>query len=345
MKYVGLEMNEKKVVSRSVAFALTIIIVTLSFSLAGVTVNYTFIVSEKDDVIASLNSQVTSLQNNYSQLTENYSQLSLSYSQLTGNYDALNATYTWLQITYSQLQANYSKEMSLRIGTTLETYYDYVRANVMSLGGEPLGEEKWYEYPNYYSDSVSFAANEAAHDAGNLYWPSMETRSRYYEITGEHAYDTANEIMDKAITYCNITVADSSVEKIDKILRFINSEVTYQSKLLDHMWFPTETLTFKSGDCTSFSILAACMFEKLGIKAAIGFFTYQNEGHAMVLVRLNDLESYGYVYHSSLTSYGLLTGRWIVIEPQFSSLSQYSSNLGLVQKWNIVAASEVPYGA
>ena len=69
-------MNEKKVVSRNVALALTIMVVILLFSLAGVVVKYTFIIGEKDDAIASLNSQVTSLQNNYSLLSENYNQLS-----------------------------------------------------------------------------------------------------------------------------------------------------------------------------------------------------------------------------------------------------------------------------
>jgi hypothetical protein len=138
--------------------------------------------------------------------------------------------------------------------------------------------------------------------------------------------------------------SDSDVDKIDKILGFIHSQVEYQSKLLDHMWFPTETLMYKSGDCTSFSILAACMFEKVGIKAAIGFFTYQDEAHAMVLVRLDDLGDYGYCSFPSLTSYGLSASKWIVIEPQYSSLSQYSSNLDWVHQWGIVAACEVIYG-
>ena len=80
--------------------------------------------------------------------------------------------------------------------------------------------------------------------------------------------------------------------------------------MLDHMWFPSETLAFRSGDCTSFSILAASMFEAVGIKSAIGFFrNNRGEYHAMVLVHLNDLGSYNYYYYyynNDLTSYGLM---------------------------------------
>jgi hypothetical protein len=324
-------MYEKNVVSRNVAIALAAISIVLFAGLVGEMSYNVFIINERsNETIASLHSQVASLQNDY--------------SQLANDYDQLTASYDWYQTAYNQLLDNYSIEATLRIGTTLETYYDYVRANVVSLGSEPLSEERWYDYPNYYSNSVTFAAYEAAHDAGNAYWPTMETGSNYYEITGEHADDTANIIMEQAIIFSGVKASDSDVDKIDKILGFIHSQVEYQSKLLDHMWFPTETLMYKSGDCTSFSILAACMFEKVGIKAAIGFFTYQDEAHAMVLVRLDDLGDYGYCSFPSLTSYGLSASKWIVIEPQYSSLSQYSSNLDWVHQWGIVAACEVIYG-
>ncbi len=323
-------MYEKNVVSRNVAIALAAITIVLFGGLV-VAISYNVqTMGVSDNEIASLHSQIESLQNDYSQLTD--------------DYDQLTASYDWYQTAYDQLLINYTIETALRIGTTLETYYDYVRANVVSLGSEPLGEERWYEYPNYYTNSVEFAAYEAAHDTGNAYWPAMEEGTDYYEITGEHAYDTANMIMEQAVAFSGVMASDSDVVKIDKILGFIHSQVVYQNRLLDHMWFPTETLMYKSGDCTSFSILAACMFEKVGIKAAIGFFTYQDEAHAMVLVRLDDLGDYQYSYFSSLTSYGLSAGKWIVIEPQYISLSQYQSNLDWVQQWGIVAACEVIYG-
>jgi len=80
------------------------------------------------------------------------------------------------------------------------------------------------------------------------------------------------------MTLAGISSSDSDVTNIDKVLAFINSDVHYESRLLDHMWFPCETLTFHSGDCTSFSILAAAMFEEAGIKTAIGFYYNQTMG-------------------------------------------------------------------
>lgn len=323
--------------------------------------------------INALQSEKTALQDSYDALQQNYTQLNTRYVTLNNYYNSLSASYNSLYSNYTNLQSNtvsktaynqlvtqynalsdnynqinsrYVAETTLRIGTTLETYYDYIRANSYTLGADPLGEERWYLYPNYYSDSVIFAADEAAHDAGQAYWPTYEQATDYYTLTGEHASDTAASIIQDAITYSGVTATDSNVVKIDKILDFIHSHVAYQTRLLDHMWFPTETLTFKSGDCTSFSILAACMFEEVGIKSAIGFFTNGTlGGHAMVLVRLDNLGGYGYRYYSDLTSFDLTSGKWIIIEPQSSSLSDYSDNLDWVSYWSIVAASEVPYGA
>ena len=323
-------MYEKNVVSRNVAITLAAITIILFGSLVVVISYNVQTMGGSSSEIASLRSQVQSLQDDYDQLSDNYDQLTASYNQERTAYDLL--------------LINNTIETTLRIGTTLETYYDYVRANVVSFGSEPLGEERWYSYPNYYSNSVEFAAYEAAHDAGDAYWPNMEEGTDYFETAGEHAYETANGIMERAVAFCGIGPNDTDIVKIDKILSFINSHVEYQSRLLDHMWFPTETLMYKSGDCTSFSILAACMFEKVGIKSAIGFFTFEDDAHAMVLVHLDSLGEYAYSYFDSLTSYDLASGKWIIIEPQYSSLSQYSNNLDWVQQWNIVAACEVIYG-
>jgi hypothetical protein len=130
-------------------------------------------------------------------------------------------------------------------------------------------------------------------------------------------------------------------------MKFTNSLVHYEHKLIDHMWFPTETLTFRSGDCTSFSILESSLFEMVGIKSAVGFFrNSQGEGHAMILVHLDSLGGYRYYYYPDLTSYGLSTGQWIIIEPQYYSLSQQQSKQDQwIPQWRLVAAAEVSYGA
>jgi hypothetical protein len=301
-----------------------------------------------------LNTEYTTLSSTYNALNTNYTKLNTEYTKLSSTYNTLSLNYHNLQIennnlnsqvdtltsSYNQIKTSYDEEKSLRIGTTLETYYDYVRAHYA-----PSYEDNWVQYPNYYSLSVGFAANEAGHDADQLYWPSLEKQTRYFNITNEHAPASGFRIVSSALTYAGVNSYDSNITKIDKILKYIHTIVVYQTRLLDHMWFPSETLTFRSGDCTSYSILAASMFEASGIKSAVAFFkNTKGEYHAMVLVYLQNLGGYGYSYYSDLTSYSLKTGRWIIIEPQFSSVSSYSSDLAWVSQWNIVAASEVPYG-
>ena len=156
-------------------------------------------------------------------------------------------------------------------------------------------------------------------------------------------YSTRLHEVACALEYSGVIFGQNNVAKIDKTLSFIHSHVTYSSRLLDHMWFPSETLTYESGDCTSFSILAASIFEANGVTSAIGFFKNdKGEYHAMVLVHLDDLGSYSYSSYDDLTSYNLKQGKWIIIEPQQTSLSEYSSTW--VSQWHLVAASEIPYG-
>jgi hypothetical protein len=145
----------------------------------------------------------------------------------------------------------------------------------------------------------------------------------------------------------NLTAGDSDIVKVDKIMRLIDSSVTYEHRSSTEILFPTEVLTFGSGDCTGFSCLVACLFEEVGIKSAIGFFTNSTypEGHAMVLVHLDDLGFYAYSYYSDLTGKGLSSGKWIIIEPKDGSLSAYSHNLNWVNLWSLSTADEVPYGA
>jgi hypothetical protein len=96
---------------------------------------------------------------------------------------------------------------------------------------------------------------------------------------------------------------------------------------------------FKSGDCEDFTILASALFKKIGIDSAFGRFKNdKNEYHAMVLVHLENLGSYGYWYYSDLTYYGLASGKWIIIEPQYTIENQ---NTDWIKQWTIVAAASL----
>jgi len=257
---------------------------------------------------------------------------------LNSEIDALEKEKLNLEIEIEFLE-------TIRIGTTLETYYDDVRANVVTLGGNPLGEEEWWKHPNYYENSVWLATCMAAHDAGNLYWPSFETE--YNETIGETSSDTAYYILSDFLTRCSVLRSFNIETKIDKILKFANSVIDYETRLLDHMWFPAETLTFGSGDCTSFSILIASLFEMVDIKSAIGFFLNdQGDAHAMVMINCEELPNYKTWGFDDLTSYGLSSGRWIIIEPQYISLAEQEKYQDdWIPQWNLEVVSEVKYGA
>jgi hypothetical protein len=315
----------------------------------------------------SLQTSYSNLQQNHTRLQELYATLNESYnlaqtrvsslesqvSSLQGQIAAFRNQVNNLQSSYQTLQAQYTSAQyslttweSLHIGTRLETYYDYVRANVVSLNFQPLGEERWYSYPNYYNLSVQFAADEASHDAGHLYWPSLNAETEYYYYATEYSYQTASKILLDALALANISSLDMGTTKIDKVMRFTSSIVHYEEKLIDHMWFPAETLAFRSGDCTSYSILESALFEMVGIKSAIGFFKNdRGDGHAMVLVHLDEISGYSSWYYSDLTPWGLSSGKWIIIEPQYSSLSQQEQRQdSWMPQWDLVAAAEVPYG-
>ncbi|MEM4140028.1 MAG: hypothetical protein QXG36_02890 [Nitrososphaeria archaeon] len=300
-----------------------------------------------------LQDNYTNLNIRYDRLKSDHEQLIIQYNALQLEFDGLATNYKKLELSYANLSAQYTivqHELSiwkqLQIGTTLETYYDSVRANVLAIGGYPLGEERWWLFPEYYEISVKLAAEMAAHDAGNIYWPKLECESKYYEYTGEYSSQTARRILAEAIHFAGIKTSDDPVTKINKIMNFTNLLIHYEYRLVDHMWFPTETLAFRSGDCTSFSILEAALFEMVGIKSAIGFFkNSEGEGHAMILVRLDDLEGYQYYYYPDLTSLGLSKGKWIIIEPQYNSLyEQQLKQDNWIPQWKLIVAAEVPYG-
>lgn len=247
--------------------------------------------------------------------------------------------------SYMGSQAQYAVWLSLNVGTALENYYDYVRSNTYSSGLGLVDEGEWREFPNYYDLSVTFAAELASHDIGNCWWPALEAASGYYNRTGEYSYQTSSRIMDLAMIASGICPSDSALAKVEKVLSFTNTFVHYEDRILDHMWFPCETLTFRSGDCTGFSILAAALLERAGIKAAIAFFANSTIGHhAMVLVNLDNLGPFGYWYYEDLTAYGLDSGKWVIIEPQCPSLSVQQSTLDWIGYWDLAACAEVPGG-
>jgi len=292
-----------------------------------------------------LNSSYHLLSEEYGELQQRFDYLSQSHSNLENQYNILENTYADLQAQHNQLQTRfgslelsytalrreYEVEQCLRIGNSLESYYDLLR---QELG--PTGTKRWWTYSeSYWQAAVNFAANLAMHDLRRIYWPNIE--EDYVEDVGEYSYDTAREKIDEIIELVGVSYYDTPIGRIRKTLDFIYQYIHYESEVNDIFLALVETLGYKSGDCDDFSVLAAALLEDLEIDSAIGFFRNdQNQYHAMVLVYLEDLGDYRCWYFSDLTDKGLKEGTWIIIEPQLTIDYQDSD---WIQQWDLLVAA------
>lgn len=281
--------------------------------------------------INALEIENTSLQSQMDTLEAENSGLETQVNSLQTEVGNLQTETNQLEDQLATLQKDYEIEKALRIGNSLESYYDYLREE---LG--PTGTKWWWTYDqSIWQTQVDFAANLALHDLRLIYWPSIE--EVYYEDVGEYSYDTAKKKIDDLVILIEIEINDTATERIGKVLEFINMRIHYESEVNDVFLAPVETLGFKSGDCDDFSILAAALFEVMGIDAAVGFFRNENyEYHAMVLVQLEDLAGYGCWRYSDLTDIGLETGNWIIIEPQATIDNQGDDWIG---QWSLLVAA------
>lgn len=265
------------------------------------------------------------LQGNYQELARDYLNLEANYRSTLSLYRSLQSEHSSLNQLYVQLEGRYEVETILRIGNSLESYYDLLR--------EEHGPEWWWSWQR----EANFCADLALHGLGLVYWPSIE--DDFISKVGTHSYTLAEEIIDEVIDYLGIHTWDTETNKIMKILEFINENIHYEYEVNNPYLAPAETLGLKSGDCDDFTILACALFEAVGIEAAFGVFRNDaNRYHAMVLVHLEDLGIYGYWHYSNLTGYGLASGKWIIIEPQRTIGYQDSMGIG---EWSLVAASAV----
>ena len=271
-----------------------------------------------------LEENYTSLQSQHNTLTSEYSSLSSEYSSLSSQYYDLNSKYTQLTQLTSQLPITHLMAlMDTQIRESCQPNYS-----------------PWLGQYVYDQASVEYAATVCAHDLGRRYWPSVE--ANYYNIAGRQLCDDAHTRITNLVNSLGITSYMTTNEKIEKILDFTSTKITYEKDLNDEFLFPTETITFRSGDCDDFSILAATLFEEVGIDSAIGFFenTSTNSYHCMVLVHLSDLGSYGSWGYSDLTNMGLSSGKWTTIEPQRAIINQNDATW--FQQWSLIVASEIP---
>jgi len=273
----------------------------------------------------SLNADYTSVTDSYNDLQNDYDILEQYCNNLLEDYNSLYDDYDFLLEDYSVLSEDYEAEITLRIGNSLESYYDVVR-------------EKFGTWQSN-TQMAQFAANLVSHSLGRIYWTSLE--NEFYQDVGEHSHDVAWAILNAALDLTGATTSQDPTERIAKILDLIDQYFHYEYDIEDVILAPAETLTFRSGDCDDFTMLAAALFEAVDIESAVAFFKHQDPGaekkyHWMVLVHLDDLGEYGYWHYDDLTSMGLASGQWIIIEPQKTVDDQRSDWVG---QWDLLAAA------
>jgi hypothetical protein len=305
--------------------SILLIITLFSITLAGVFTHY--------------ESRYNILNENYNFYKSHYE--NLNYTQ-SNDYEKLLDNYNTLYSKYLTMSKDYNSYKSL-----IQQYNDLLIDHLISLTFNEIRKEyqpnytPWADNPYYYEQiSVEYAADVCAHDLGRIFWPDIE--NLYYNLTGKNLYDEAYNSIFQAIELVNISSADTNTEKVEKILSFTSTYIEYQYDLNDEFLFPSETLSYKTGDCDDFSILAAALLEYEDIQSAIGFFEsdYYEYAHCMILINLNDLEGYEYYFYDDLTGYGLSNGRWIILEPQ-SKISDQSER-SWFEKWDIYAIAEIP---
>lgn len=278
----------------------------------------------ENQIIALEHDKVT-FQNQINSLQSQVSNLQTQVNVLQSNYDSLSQSY-------NDLEEAYEIETELRIGNSLESYYDFLRQEI-----GPTGIKNWWNYQTtaYWQAQADFAVNLALHDLKLIYWPSIE--GDYYEDVGEYSYDTASEKIYQIVDLIEIEEGDTVTIKIKKILDFVYYHIHYETEVNDVFLAPVETLGYKSGDCDDFTILVASLFEYVGIDSAIGLFVNDyNQYHAMVLIHQHDLGDYACYYYTDLKHIGLNNGRWIIIEPQLTIENQ---NSNWIEQWNLFVAS------
>lgn len=213
----------------------------------------------------------------------------------------------------------------VRLDSTRSDYYQTLRENLCP--SDPT-----------YEQGVQFCTDLVRHDLGDTYWPTYD--SSYYQATGGHAYQEASEEIDAILDLIGVSDSNDPVENMALVLSFINEHVVYSPDLDNRYSAPVETLAYGSGDCDDFAALAAALFERMGVESAIAFFANDaDEGHAMNLVKLNDLGDYGYYFYGDLTEQGLDDGRWIIIEPQSLIDDQYDPEW--LEQWDLKVAAEI----
>lgn len=279
---------------------------------------------------------------NYPELEKEYDTLQQEYNKIQAEYRDLRERYNLLEVEYEVTREQLNVEELLRIGQGQQDYYNEIR--IHSGMKSKIGALLKFILGYLDQSFVNFAVYLAQHDLGvPLPFPTIaesyynaEIVEKFHKNEGYYMSSTAKEKLDDVLTYIGAGSQDTNEEKIRKILDFTDKHIHYEYDMNEIYRAPFETLGLKSGDCDDYSIMTAALFTDAGIKSAIGFFHSKDEYHVMVLVQ--GLYNGGCRNYDDLTSKGLSSGRWTLIEPQYTFEQQ---SWAYCEDWQLEVASEV----
>lgn len=219
-----------KMYGRSVTVVLGIICVILATSLVGAIANYTSVISEKDNTIASLNSQLQQLE-----------------MWLDGNRTLLTQIQNWLQgnITY------YESRIEI-----LQTEISNLNSQIQSL------QEEYDRYVTAYQnlrDEINQRWNQI-HVEPFIIPNDQAVRDIVYSITGGWSSPSDWDEYWQDVKAMYNWVVDNIEYRSDGLYPMPPSDPSGDLDFWNEMWqFPNETLSLRKGDCEDMAILLCSM--------------------------------------------------------------------------------------
>ncbi len=287
----------------------------------------------KDSFIEEYKQEIMKLETDIEELETEVNVLNIKVQKKEYEITGLEAQYQNLENRYNVLETKYDSQLQnikLNIGHNLTSFYDIVRYN-----HGPAGDK--IQYLNMDREKLRYAEKLIRHDSGISEFSDIE--QMYFNKIGIRSYELAKNFLDLAIYYCEINEYDTASEKIEKILEFIDKKLSYHLETDELYRAPVEMLSIGSGDCDDYSILAATLFEHVGIDTALAMYENpEHEWHMMTLVHLDDI-NYKHWYWTDLTYLGLKEGKWIDIDPQKLITEQGDDNW--FEQWDIREARDI----
>jgi len=232
------------VVGRSVVVVLGVVCVVLAFGFVGVVVNYTAMISEKDQIISMLKFQVMSLQKQVNELNVELAARDLEISQLQ----------VWLEG---------NRTLLIQVQGELEKRTLYYESRIASLNFQiTVLQNELNAYRNSYGslrDRVNQRWNHV--NVESFITPQDQAvRDIVYAITGGWGNPSDWNEFWRDVKAMYDWVVNNIEYRYDGLYPALPNDPSGNLDFYSEMWqFPNETLKLRRGDCEDIAILLCSM--------------------------------------------------------------------------------------